>query len=137
MCIPDNIVFRNGTKISALSNWEAHTSATEGEARCERIDDCPFMGKMPGLVKISLGGASGGNDNNDDIDKDENKEFNEVDPNKDIDADADLESQAGGVNETENCTEYELLITHDEDEPRNDAEDEVEKICCLKYCCFL
>ena len=52
--------------IPALSNWDAHTSATEGEGRCEKFkDDCPFMGKMPGLVKISLGGASGGNDNND------------------------------------------------------------------------
>ena len=120
--------------ISALSNWEAHTSATEGETRCEKFDNCPFMWKMPGLVKITLGGASMGNDNNDGIDTDENKELNEVDPDKDIDdADADLESQGGRVTETENCTEYELLIAHDEDEPRND-EDEVDKICC---CCFL
>ena len=58
--------------IRALSNWDAHTSATEGEGRCEKFKDCPFMGKMPGLVKISLGGASGGNDNNDDTDKDKN-----------------------------------------------------------------
>ena len=45
--------------ISALSNWEVHSSATEGEARCEvNRDNCPFMGKMPGLVKISLGGVN-------------------------------------------------------------------------------
>ena len=43
--------------ILALSNWGAHTSATEGEGSCEKFgDSCPFMGKMPGLVKISLGG---------------------------------------------------------------------------------
>ena len=35
------------------------------------------MGKMPGLVKISLGGASGDNDNNDDTDEDENSDFSD------------------------------------------------------------
>ena len=60
----DDILFRYNWRIRALSNWDAHTSATEGEGRCEEFgDNCPFMGKMPGLVKISLGGASADNDN--------------------------------------------------------------------------
>ena len=74
MIIPDNILFRyNYDKmISVLSNWEAHTSDTEGEARCERFKhNCPFMGKMPRLYKRRLDRASGGNNNKDDTDKDD------------------------------------------------------------------
>ena len=112
--------------IPALSNWDAHTSATEGEGRCGQFDDdCPFMGKMPGLVKISLGGASGGNDNNDRIDKDEN--------NRGIDGVADLENQSDGVNETENDVEHDPLTAHDEDEQEIDTKDEVEIGICKKY----
>ena len=73
--------------IHALSNWDAHTSATEGEGRCEKFkDSCPFIGKMPGLVKISLGGASAANDNKDETDNDENNEFNkpEIDTKDDV-----------------------------------------------------
>ena len=122
--------------IRALSNWDAHTSATEGEGRCEEFeDDCPFMGKMPGLVKKSLGGASGGNDN-----KDENNEFNDEDSNSDnkrgIDGVADLGNQSDGVNETENDVENEPVMTNDKDEPDEDTEDEVENTRCKKYCCF-
>ena len=112
--------------IRALSKWDAHTSATEGEGRCEQFKgSCPFMGKMPGLVMISLGGASGGNDN-----KDENNEFNDEDSNSDnkrgIDGVADLGNQSDGVNETENNVENEPVMTNDEDEPNEDTEDEVE-----------
>ena len=114
----DDILFRNTKKISALSNWEAHTSDTEDEATsCEEYgDDCPFMGKMPALVKISLG-SSGGNDNKEDTEKDENEEFNV----------ADLEAQSDGVNETENGAEP------DEEQPGNDANDDAS---WWKYCCF-
>ena len=121
--------------IRALSNWDAHTSATEGKGRCEKFqDDCPFMGKMPGLVKISLGGASGGNDNNDGIDKDENNDFYEKNSvnNRGIDGVADLENQSDGVYDNENDGEYALVMVHDEDEPESDAEDEVENESCKK-----
>ena len=65
--------------ILALSNWKAHTSATEGKAVCEWYENnCPFMGMMPGLVKKSLGGASGGTNNKDGNDKEENNEFNDA-----------------------------------------------------------
>ena len=90
-----HILFRN--MIRALSNWDAHTSATEGEGRCEKFKDCPFMGKMPGLVKISLGGASGGNDNNDDTDKDENDKFFDED---------ELESDAEDEVENTSCKKF-------------------------------
>ena len=84
--------------IRALSNWDAHTSATEGEGRCEKFkDSCPFMGKMPGLVKKSLGGASGDNDNNDDTDKDENNEFYDED---------ELESDAEDKVENTSCKKF-------------------------------
>ena len=119
--------------IRALSNWDAHTSATEGEGRCEKFKDCPFMGKMPGLVKISLGGASGGNDNKYGPDKDENNEFYDEDSDNDrrIDGVADLD----GVNDNENDGKYEANIVPDEDELDSDVEDEVENESC-KYCCF-
>ena len=119
MFIPDNILCRfYDLTISVLANWEAHTSSTEDEATsCEEYgDNCPFMGKMPGLVKISLG-SSGGNDNKDDTEKDENEEFN----------DADLEAQSDGVNETENGAESDRLL------PGNDANDDAS---WWKYCCF-
>ena len=98
--ITDDILFRKSVVIPALSNWDAHTSATEGEGRCEEFgDNCPFMGKMPGLVKIGLGGVSGGNDKNDDTDKDENNEFNDEDSNSDK---RGIDGVADRVNETEN-----------------------------------
>ena len=125
--------------IRALSNWDAHTSATEEEGRCEKFgNNCPFMGKMPGLVKISLGGASGGNDNNDDTGKDKNNEFSgeDSDNNRRIDGVADLKNQSDGVNDNENDGEYEPFMVHDEDVPESDAEDEVENESCKKYCCF-
>ena len=124
--------------IPALSNWDAHTSATEGEGRCEKFKDCPFMGKMPGLVKISLGGVSGGNDNNDDVDK--NNEFKDEDSgsdnNRGIDGVADLENQSDGVIESENNVEHETVMAYDADEPEIGIEDEVENGICKKYCCF-
>ena len=97
--------------IRALFNWDAHTS--EGEGRCEKFKDCPFMGKMPGLVKISLGGASGGNDN-----KDENNESNDEDTDnkRGIDGVADLGNQSDGANETENDVGNGPVRTNDEDE---------------------
>ena len=120
--------------IRALSKWDAHTSATEGEGRCEQFKgSCPFMGKMPGLVKISLGGISGGNDNNDDTDKDENSDFSGEDSDNGV---ADLENQSDGVNETVNDGEQERVMVHDENEPENDTEDEVENVSCKNYCCF-
>ena len=128
----DDFLFRFEDTIRVLSNWDAHTSATEGEGRCERFKDCPFMRKMPCLVKISLGGVSGGNDNNDDIDK--NNEFKDEDSNSDdnrgIDGVADLENQSNGINETENDVEHKPVMAHDEDES------EVENASCMKYCCF-
>ena len=56
MFIPDNILFRYyDLTISVLANWEAHTSSTEGEARCKEFkDNCPFMGKMPRLHNVML-----------------------------------------------------------------------------------
>merc|ERR1712179_796330 len=98
--------------------------------------DCPFMGKMPGLVKISLGGVSGGNDNNDDTDKDENNEFNDEDSNSNnrgIAGVADIENQSDRVIETENDVEHDPLMAHDEDEPEIDTEDEVDNGICKKY----
>ena len=55
------------------------------------------MGKMPDLVKISLGGASGGDDNNDDTDKDENNKFFDED---------ELESYAENEVKNSSCKKY-------------------------------
>ena len=122
-----------------MSNWGAHTSATEDKGRCERYKDCPFMGKMPGLVKISLGGANNvGDDNHDGTDKDENNKFYDDDSENStgIDGVADLESQSDKVYDNENDGEHEPVMVHDEDEPESDAKDEVENTSCKKFCCF-